>query len=547
MTIETSLTSTLVAEQRALIKGLLQTQRPTLDLSVGNPVESLLIDGNAVVSARLVTEVGNTAAQSNLAAIADGTVVVEDDVVDELMKSYFLERKQDANATGFVTVVVDAPRTYTFQAGFTFDHLGLTFSVATAFTAYPAGTVGAEETDTTTIIKTLFDSTSGFNYQFDVPVIADNPGSDYNLVTGDSLEAVSTSANIGRVFAATNFTGGQTRETNSEFVSRALSGLVNKSISGLENINALLPTIYPASVGSTVGTGDPIMTRDRQNLFGISTGGKLDLYVKTGAVASRVLLVDAVVTNFTARTAQITLNREQAAGAYRFILTPYFTTTPPAGITGDVTVTSSVNTVSAGTYFTPVLPQQIDMEFTARRTVTITFTDTRTTGTYVVPMTTNGQRIQGVYQLAIDYMPGILELTDALDSDSLRPANLDVNVKAAVPCFMNVGVVARRSPDYTGPSADTLAARLASAINARPLRDPQFDRFDVVALMNSLAPDLTVTAVSLTGSIYGQDGTTVALLPTSGALVVPTNTVAKISPLNVFFTACKGSVVVTLV
>lgn len=546
MTLTDQVTTEQLVEARTAIRAFLQEQDPSLDISVGGAVDSLLVDGNALAAAYLSQQVARVALQANLPAIADGTVTAADEDVDNLVAAYLITRQQDSLASGFITFVVTTEDVYSFAPGFSVVSGAYTFTVQEQFTAYPAGTAGVAETSSTTFIKAVYDPLTGAGYQFSVPFTAANAGAEYNLTAGTQVTPTAEFTGFARSFAASGFSGGALRESNSQLVTRALAGLTAKTVAGLGNINALLPTIYPNMTGSTVGAGHALMTRDRGNVFGISTGGKVDLYVKSGGLARTAYLVDATVTNFTARTLTVTLSREQSAGVYSVVVTPYYTTAPAGVVTGDVAVVSVANNAYTAGSFTPEMPAQIDRAFSGSQTITITFTDSREIAAVpVVSMTSNGQVISNAYQVSVEFMPGVYETAAALETDLLRPAGVDLLVKAAVPCVTTVAATLIKPADYTGPDAAALSAVVATAINALPLRNPALDQFEVAAAIQA-ATGLSATSISLAGTIYGQDGTITPVLQSSVGLEIPTSLTGKFGPDNVFFVTSADRVTVAL-
>lgn len=546
ISLSTTVTQADLTAAEAVIRTTLQEQDSTLDLSAGGAVDGLLSHGNAIAAASITVEANKLALSSQLQAIAAGTVTVEDADLDQLMTSYFLTRKTASAASGTITVIVNSNQQYNFVSGYRWKVGSSIYQTTGQVTVYPVGTVLVENANQV-VLKQVYDSVSGALYRFDISVTSQTTGSNAGLSTNDSLSPDPGFSGFARAYAATNFSVGQSAETNAQFATRALAGLSAKVLVGNDGLSALLPTLYTNAYGSFVGADDVLQTRDRQNVFNISTGGKADLYVKSGPIATKTILVTATVTDYTTRTAQITLTRAQASGAYRFTLEPYFTSTPPSGITGSVSVTATTH--NAYTYtsgFNPALPASTDRAFSANQEVVLTFTDTRTTGSYVVSMTTNGQVISNTYAVTVEYMPGVEEIAAALRADSIRPAATDILVKAAVPLKVTLGVTCSRPVTYTGPDEGSIEISLAALINSLSMRTANLDQYVIGNLIKSINSSLTVTSLSMSGVIYAQDGTNVTVLQGVNGLVIPTDSTKKYSSNNVFFTTTSNDVTVTL-
>ncbi len=549
--ISASLTQADLDAARTANRAILQERFPTYDLSVGGSVDGLLVDGLSTITARNDKDVDTAYLYQQLKAISDGTVTVDDEDVDRLMANYFITRRAATFASGSVVFVVRDNVPYSFQSGYRLRSEAYTYQLLSTYSVYPAATAGVDFTVSTNVaIQQIYDAETGYSYQFTLPITSLEAVPGAVLVAGDRLTVDQLFDGLGYVQAVTNFSGGFPAETNQAFVQRGLSGLLARTVGGQDHIRALVQDVIPLADVSVVGVSDSLMSRDRDNVFNISTGGKADVYVKAGAVSQAGYAnVVGVVQDVGTRTIRITLTREQSAGVYRQSLYPLYTSTPPVIVAGGLTVSSVSNLpwVAAGS-FNPAMPAQYDRAFSARQQIQIDFVDDREDSVgYVVALTAPGQELENTYQVAVEYQPGILDADAALTSTEVRPAGTDVLVKAAVPCITTVSVTATRPVDYNGPLAAVLAAELASSINQLPITTTFLDALTIAALLRNIEPSLIVQGVTLSGSIYGQDGTTLSVVMSAGKLTLPLNTAAKVGPHNTYFTTTSGLTTVTLV
>jgi hypothetical protein len=531
-------------------RAILQERFPDLDISVGGVIDSTIVDGNVIITARNDADVDRSYQVTQLKAISEGTVTISDDDLDLLMANYYLTRIEDQLATGTVVFVVRDNRNYTFQTGYRLRASDISYQLNGTYNVYPVGTTGVDFSVSTNVeIEQVFDAETGYGYRFELPIESLDPTPDALLVSGDRLTVDQGFDGLGYVEANTNFIGGTEEETNQEFATRGLEGMLAYTLGGEDHIQKIVSTTIPNSKSSTVGTNDPIMTRDRNNVFNISMGGKTDVYIKLGAIARTSYKTDAVVSNLGTRQITITLSREQSAGVYRTNLTPLFITTPPTIVAGDLTIVSVTHTSWVDPDgFNPEMPDEYDIAFSARQEIVIVATDTREDSVgYVVPMTALGETIQNSYQVEVDYQPNILDHDAVLTSDAVRPPGTDVLVKAAVPCVTTVGVVAARPSSYNGPTGEALSKSLSSAINRLPLGTEFIDGFTVSNLLLTLSPSLIVQSVSLNGLIWGQDDTDTGVPQIGGRLTIPTITASKVSYRNTYFATTYSNVTVTLV
>jgi hypothetical protein len=547
--LSTSVTTTMKDEARTAIRAILKESDPTLDISTGGVVDSVIVEGNVVVTANNQAEVNQAYLYQQLKAIAEGTVTIEDSALDALMTNYYLTRNQAVQSTGTVEFVVQLDQAYVFNKGYTVRVGGLAYSTTATYSVYPTTTTTVDFTVSTNIqIFKFYDAETGYVYRFRIPVTANVASEDYNITAGTRLVADQGFVGLGYVQAVTNFTGGSELETNAEFATRALEGITATTLGGgQDHVQACVGAAYTGALSSAVGVESTLMTRSRGNIFNISTGGYVDVYAKSGATASNTIIKSAVVTDFTTHTAAITLTREQSVGVYRVQVIPRYTSTPPVITAGNITQTAVTHNVATLTGYNANVTAAIDLAFSANESIVITFTDTRQTspGVYVVPMTSNGQTVSG-YAVAIESMPGIIEIADSLYSTAIRPAGLDVLVKAAVPCVTTLTINAVKPVNYNGPSATQLTALIAASVNELPMRQKYLDAFTISNILKQRSSTLQMQSVTMSGVIYGQDGSNINVTMLGDKLTIPTSLTAKVSYENTFFATQPNLVTVNL-
>ncbi len=535
---------------RTYNRAILLEQFPTYDLSIGGVVDSILVDGQSAVTARNTSDVNRAYLFQQLQQIAAGTVVVTDEQMDELMANYFLVRQQEVVATGSIVLVVRDNQNYSFQSGYTFRTGAQTYRLTATYSVFPVGTTDEDfAIPTNILIEQVYDEETGYNFRFVLPLSSVNATPQAVLVSGDRLTADQSFAGLGYVQATTNFQGGTALETNSQFATRGLQGLLAETLGGMDNIDKLVTQVIPLADSMAVGTGNVLMTRDRNNVFNLPTGGREDIYVKSGAIAQNGYEVDAVVDSAVGRTVTITLTREQSAGVYQPTIAALFTETPPEIISGELALQSIAHDVwTDPDGFNPEMPSPLDRAFSARQQIVLTVLDDRQDADgYVVTMGADGSTVTGAYVVNTTYQPGVLTLDTALTSEAVRPPGTDDLVKAAVPCTITLGVTARKPVTYNGPSASDLSKTLATLINELPVGLGTIDAYVIAGLLQSAEPTLALLAISINGSIYCQDDTTLAVPPVANQIIVPLYLAGKVGPDNTYFTTTSNLVTVALV
>ena len=547
MSINTTVTNSDRDAARETIRAILTETQPNLDLSLGGVVDSVIVEGNVDVSVQNKVNVDSAYLQQQLQAIADGEVTITDEQMDSLASNYFITRYTDDPAAGNVDFIVQNETIYTIPAGYVIRYGDNSYTTSQVYSIYPASTPGVDYGDPSNVrLQTIFDTSTGYGYRFTLPFTCDQVGASGIRVPGDVMTPDVGFTGLGRVEAAESFSGGTAAETNAQLATRCISGIVVKTLGGgQDQIGVLAASIYPNSKISAVGVESAMQTRGRINPFGINTGGKLDVYAKSGAVSRTTRVVSAIVTNLGTREVTLTVSREQAAGAYSF--TPVGLT-GVSGMTGAITLVSTAFAQATLVGFNPEMQSQ-DLRASANTEVTIVITDTRQKPdtSYVVDINALGQLLPDTYGVVVDFMPGVLELADAFYQDANRPPGIDVLVKAGAPCSVSMNISASRPANYNGPSASDLSAQIAFAVNQLAMRTPFLDDFTISQIIKSASSQLTLVSLTMTGGIIAFDGTNVSVWQTGNRLVIPTDSSRKVSYETVFFTTTPAQVVVSLV
>jgi hypothetical protein len=540
--------ATDIQTARLLNRGLILEERPDLDPSVGSVVDSVLVDGAARLTVKNAENLRSLVQRQQLGRIAAGASEISNEEMDQLAAAYSTQRLSAQVAVGRVRVVVRDNRQYTVPSASPFTVGSLVFTVAAPVTVY--STVDPTPAAGSPRLQQVYDDETGFLYQFEFDIQSASTDPATGLVSGDRLVWEEGPSGLGYVAAVSNFTPGRNEETNQELAARLLEGVTAKIVAGRANVRALIQASNPGGDALVVGVNSPMMTRDRTNSLGVSTGGRVDVYVKSGGVSRYGMVVDAVVVDDVLRTVAIRLSREQAAGLYRASIQANNTATPPDVVSGEL-ITLSYARVPwvAADAFNPLLVQQVDMAYSARADITYTVRDTReTSGGPVVDMSGGpGAVIENAYRIEVDYQPGILAADAVLTAAEVRPAGLDVLVKAAVPAVVSIGMTVSRPVDYNGPNEVAISAAMAAEINRLPISARQLDIFTLSDLLGKVDNRLTVLQASMTAVVLGQDGLNIPLTSINQVLTLPVNIGSKVAPENTYFTTTQSRVVVTLV
>lgn len=191
------------------------------------------------------------------------------DEADALGANLFSARITGSLTRGIARLYFAQPRSATLSpTNFFTSKTGLHF--------FPDGTQAI------TVNEMLLNQDGG-TYYFDVNVVAEAPGTEYNIEPNDIINV----ANLEGTVKATNlarFSSGVSEETAVQFVGRTQQELTERSMVTLRGIGARIPSAFPEVTRiAVVGFGDPEMQRD------VIRGGGLGV-VLAGGVAGQTVL-----------------------------------------------------------------------------------------------------------------------------------------------------------------------------------------------------------------------------------------------------------------
>jgi hypothetical protein len=447
---------TAVQQAESFLAGWLAPQYPSMDLNEGVFRNLLIRAAGAfhVLNQDLMAEL--KASQSMLAVSADPEGA-DPETVDAILSNYRMTRKTGAKATGTVTIIMAYQQSVTIPINTIFTANGLNFVVTQPYVAV---------TDSASVLtdqQRLVVARSDGTYSFTVPVTAELEGASYNLRIGTRFTVTPSVTGFVDAYALQDFAGGTETETNAELIARMNEAIVQKVLSGRVQIEALLAeqcTTLQAS--SIVGFGDAEMLRDRHNMFGISTGGKADLYCRTQALPQTVKIThDAVLIDKENGTWQGTILRDDAPGFYEIqaIL--------PAGVSPDQATLAKL-TETRGLDLTPDSDEDLSPDvanitegaYSRYQTAVVTFTDTSG------DLTSLSLGAVRSYDFYLNAMSKIKDLQRYVMNRGNRNPQADYLVRAPVPAFVAVSLAIGYQGLGELPDAAPIKTAVAERVNA---------------------------------------------------------------------------------
>jgi hypothetical protein len=243
------------------IQTLLNQQFPDMPTKEGDAITDLLIKAAVVLWNPIVREITRV---SNVISLKDPTLLTTDEA-DALGANLFATRTTGEYATGLVRIYFAQPQNISVSPGnFITSKAGLHF--------FPTEiqSIRTEE---------MLLNLEGSLYYFDINVIAEAAGDQYNIAA-DDLVTIANLPSATRITNKARFRAGVAEETAVEFVNRIDQELTERSLVTSRGIAAKITKDFPEVTRlNVVGFNDPPMQRD------IITGGGLGPLLGSGVAA----------------------------------------------------------------------------------------------------------------------------------------------------------------------------------------------------------------------------------------------------------------------
>ncbi len=218
---------------------------PDMALDEGDALTDLIIKANTLLWDPIVREVIRT--QQNL-SFKDPTILTIEEA-EALGANLFTERRSGEFARGMGRLFFSAPQ-------------NISVSPVNYFTSKGGLRFFPTEAQSIKTDEMLVNLSGDGLYFFDITLIAENPGDDYNI----GIDELISIANVESAVKVTNlrrFRRGEAADTAEEFIDRAKGELTERSLVTLRGISAQLGRAFPEVRRlNVVGFNDPEMQRD---------------------------------------------------------------------------------------------------------------------------------------------------------------------------------------------------------------------------------------------------------------------------------------------
>lgn len=474
-----------ISDTKLRLEQFIVETNPSSDVSTGSVFNELVLKPVASLENEIVNDI---AAVGQEKSIEDALISPEDSynlIIDKIASNYNLTRKEGTKVTGKIKITVSDESTYFIKAGFVFNQPVLNLNYITeenyTFTLTP---------DSTELPLYL----SNGIYYFVVPVIAESTGSNYQVSdqTGFNLEKNVTNFVSAKAYGS--FTSGANKETDKELLARLHTGLSNKTLLTTGSINNRLKELYADLQDvSIVGVDSPELTRHKQNLFGISTLGMVDVYVRTAkGLSTKELTKTGVLQDDGSWLVEI--DREDAPGFYRVL------TVVPSDKEdiGTLPFTQSFGYSTANLEVVNTITTTQEARFSRYQNCELSIT-------YAPIGSFDGQ-----FKILVSYQPYIQEIQELFLSNSERIICADYLVRSAVPCYVSIALKIYRKNNTDSIDTSAIKKDIYDYVNSLNFGDSLYAS-NIIDICHNYDIKRVELPMKLSGQIYSAKSTVIEI------------------------------------
>ena len=300
------------------------------------------------------------------------------------------------------------------------------------------------------------------------------------ILAGTELSGGESITGLYSASVATSFRSAVTPRTLDDLKEEVTNGVSAKILAGPDHIKAMLEESdqLPVIDTSVVGMNDIEMLRDSKNIYGTSSGGYVDIYVKTSQLPD-ILEVEKTATRIGDNRYRLLIDKDDAPGFYYVKSIMYGTQSRSS----DMSMFSYIFGVdTSNEVFIPGFPDTKDGRYSAYQNCSIEF------DYEAIPE----DDLSPSFSVELVYMPSIRAVQDFVADPTTRVPAADYVVKASVPLFMSVDLNVSYNPSDTIPDADKIATVVAEVVNKIPAGQRFLSGASISCAVHSIYPDAVV-------------------------------------------------------
>jgi hypothetical protein len=415
------------------ITDILQSKFPQVDLRRGTVLHDLLLNPNSILYAWFSAQQEELRKSTSLKHLEEESITNGLDVEDAniVLSNFGITMNPGTRSTGKVCINVSIDKEYRLYKDTKFSTLdGIEFRLTKNIIAARGDNATAETN--TPILET------NNTLYFIVDVECVNTGS--NDIQADTVLSISTPTyGIVSCYTSGDFSNGSDGETLSHVINTIPSRLSARGMFNSFSIEAALTEQFkdsnnPISYVSVCGYGNPIQKRDQHNVFGVSTGGRVDVYVRNFSELPTTTLLKVGTRNTSEDPYKILLDPGTVSGLYAiksiyipnsgainigaFPFSVEYTALDSKDIPHDIQVTDDDTSEVAGTSW--------------RGAEITVFVDNNVIG--------DEDKKSEQFVVEIVRLPNIDEIQNFLDQDNIRNCASDIIVRCPFICTVSVNL-----------------------------------------------------------------------------------------------------------
>lgn len=470
--------SETIADTKLRLTTAVTETNPEADLtSPGSVLSELVIKLAANSQNPLVNQLLDLGQSNSISAVLNSTDTTYNPIIDAIASNYSTTRSQGKKSVGKLKVVVSSASNLFIRAGAVFTQPVLKLNYVTTQNWNISLNPGDGE------LRLI---ANGRLWYFILPVEAEAGGAEYQLSDQSPLSSVSIIRNLVEIRSYGSFTSGQAVETDKQLLARIQTSLVNKTLLTNTSISSRLYDTFPDFKDlSLVGANDEEMTRSKRNLFGISTLGMADVYVRTANGIETTSITKTVSKNSDGKW-EVDLDYNDVAGFYRIIaITPV-----NSALSGSLLFTQtfglSTNNLSPVNNITDLY----EARFTKYQTCNVLFDYQDPSGATTAD-----------FDFLISYQPNILDIQTLFLSPNEQIVCADYLVKAAIPCYVSVDLKLHRRNASVELPVDKIKQDIFNYINNIRFGEHLYVS-NIIDICHNYDVKYVELPVTLTGEIY---------------------------------------------
>jgi hypothetical protein len=462
----------------AIVIDMLRTVRPDVPLRRGTVLRELLVRPVAEIYAADTRRVEESMRSRSLKLMQESGIA-DTDEVNAILSNFSTSLYEGKNASGYLFVQVEADSVYSISSDTVFStEDGLEYTVTDAYVVTSSEVSGDGYLE-------LKQTDNGLWY-FLVPVYAKEVGAKYEIEAGVRLSVEPEFSGFVSATSYAKFSGGLDAETVSDAVSELMSAV---SLRGLGSRLSIKSTLLDKNAGnfagqvldcSVVGYGDAEQIRDKTNVFGVATGGKVDLFIRSFTSPSVVTKTKIGVWDNDNSEYVIHISHDEMPGYYA-VKSVLDANSEPALSSFGSTGMLSADSYSVHETFEPVVSYIHVWPDTLQGPAYTCFRDV-TLHVHGVGFEPEVPEVREFLVSAYAY-PVVAAVQDYVDRKDVRSLRDDVLVRSAPICLVKLSASVSVPSNRVAPDLYEMRSAVASYINSRSFV-PRLTASEIVAVLN---------------------------------------------------------------